>query len=64
MIIMEEQTQSTKKTVVTMAIDPDLLEVIDNAASTHQMSRTGFMVYSSLRYVQKLKTEGDNGLNG
>lgn len=44
-----------------MAIEDASLTKIDKTADKHQMSRTGFMVYSSLKYADELNNEGTNG---
>lgn len=50
-----------KRITITMAVEESTLRYIDKAAEQHQMSRTGFMVYSSLKYAKEQNIEGDNG---
>lgn len=43
------------KIKVGMDIDEPTLVAIDEAAKTHRMSRTGLMVYATLKYMKEVK---------
>ena len=49
--------QKGDKTKISLEIDNSSLEFITNSAKSHQMSRTGFMVFASLKYAKEMKQQ-------
>lgn len=54
---MKNDHDDGKRVNVTMAIEAPSLAFIDNAARKHQMSRTGFMVFASIKYAKDMQKQ-------
>lgn len=51
------------KTLISLSIDTPSLEYIDAVANKHRMSRTGFMVFASIKYAKDFEKEEKEKVN-
>lgn len=50
---MENEINDENRTRINISIDNSTLAFIDKMAKLHQMSRSGFMIFSSIKYAKE-----------